>query len=341
MSTAAMLGIDISKRELACTLIYAGTEQPAWQRAVPNTTAGFAKLLKATPPEASWVLEPTGRYGLALVKEAQAAGRNVLLAPPRKAKQYLASLDQRAKNDPLDSYGLAMFGLSRAMTQPLAPYPTKSEKVDRVDQLLSARKGLSRAIARLKLQRAELPYAVEPLTNAIEAMEKELKALDKQIAAETKDAPEFEAAKRLMQVPGIGTVTATAVVSRLAAKQFAHPDQFVAYLGLDLRVRESGKRKGKTALTKEGDAELRRLLYLCAQASQRCKDSPFKAQYEREKAKGLPTTGALCAVARKMARLCWSIHKHGTSYDPARVYQRPPKPEPLAAVDPPAAWPDA
>ena len=51
----------------------------------------------------------------------------------------------------------------------------------------------------------------------------------------------------------------------------------------------------------------------------RTKDSPFRAQYDRERAKGLPKTAAYCAVARKMARLCWSLHKHGSAYDPQRV----------------------
>jgi transposase len=84
----------------------------------------------------------------------------------------------------------------------------------------------------------------------------------------------------------------------------------VAYIGLDVDKRESGKRKGERGLTHQGDAELRRLLYLCAQANLRIQDSPFRQQYERERAKGLSSTAALCAVARKLARLCWSLHKH-------------------------------
>jgi hypothetical protein len=63
-------------------------------------------------------------------------------------------------------------------------------------------------------------------------------------------------------------------------------------------------------------------LYLAAQSNLRSKDSPFSAQYEKERAKGLSSTAALCAVARKLARLAWSLHKHGTSYDPSRVYQQ-------------------
>ena len=86
---------------------------------------------------------------------------------------------------------------------------------------------------------------------------------------------------------------------------------------------QSGRRKGERGLTRQGGAELRRLLYLCAKSSLRAKGSPFKQQYEREKAKGLSNKAALCALARKMAKLCWSIVQHGTEYDPNRVYQQP------------------
>ena len=94
-----------------------------------------------------------------------------------------------------------------------------------------------------------------------------------------------------------------------------------------MRVLASGlqsvHKKGEMGFTKEGDAELRRLLFLCASSSLLCKDTGFKDQYERELSKGLPTTAALCAVARKRTKVCWSIVAHGTRFDAARVYQQP------------------
>ena len=146
--------------------------------------------------------------------------------------------------------------------------------------------------------------------------------MDKQIAQLTAQHEEFSIATELRKVPGIGPVTAATLASRLAARPFSHSDAFVAYCGLDVGVRQSGKKNGQTGLTKQGDGELRRLLYLAAQANLKAKTSPFKAQYERERAKGLSTTAAMCAVARKLARLAWSLHKHGTAYDPQRVHQQ-------------------
>lgn len=119
-------------------------------------------------------------------------------------------------------------------------------------------------------------------------------------------------------------MTAATVAACLSSKHFAHPDQFVAYCGWDVQVRASGQHRGRGRLSQQGDAELRRLFYLCAQANLRRRDpaNPFKQQYARERAKGLPSTAALCAVARKLARTCWSLVTHGTTYDPARVHRQ-------------------
>lgn len=314
-----MLGIDVSKQTLVCTMLDPTTRRAQWTRDFPNTQAGIHRLLGETPPDTAWVLEPTGRYSTHVVKQAQSAGRTVLIAPPQKAQRFLESIQSRAKTDRLDSVGLALF----AVSVPLKPYPIKTEIVEQLDQLLAARKGIGETISKLKQQAAELPYAASPLLKAIEGLKAQQAELDRQLKAVTEKQEELAPlVSELLKVPGIGRVTATAAVSRLTSKEFGHPDQFVAYIGLDIAVRQSGKRNGDAGLTKQGDAELRRLFYLCAKANLRVAESPFRAQYERERKKGLTTTAALNAVARKLARLCWSLVKHRSSYDPDRVYRQ-------------------
>ena len=314
-----MLGIDVSKDHLSATLLDPRTQKVAFSVQVENTASGVATLLHKTPAGCDWVLEPTGRYSLFVVQQAKRAGQKVLLAPPRKARAFLASLPTRAKTDRLDSVGLVHFAVSVA----LSPYPVKEPGVEQIEQLLCARKGISQAMSRLRLQQSELAHARTYLQEAIASLKQQQKARDRQIAALAKQQPGFGCMAQLLKVPGIGKLTAAAVTARLESKQFAHPDAFVAYIGLDVTTRQAGKRAGKQGLSRQGDAELRRLLYLCAQASLRADASPFKLQYARERAKGLSSTQALCAVARKLAKLCWSLHAHGSVYDPKRVYQAP------------------
>lgn len=316
-----MLGIDVSKDTLACTLLDPQTQKPIWNRTVPNTPSGVNRLLRQTPVESHWALEPTGRYSILAATVARQAGRQVLLAQPKKARDFLRSIQSRAKTDALDSHGIGLFALCR----PLPPYPLKSIVVEQLDQLLSVRKSISASLASFGLQAKQLTHAAPALEPVVAALEAQKTEVDRQIAALASTEPEFSIAAELEKVPGIGKVTAATLASRLTGHTFGHSDQFVAYCGLDVGVRQSGKKNGQTGLTKQGDPELRRLLYLAAKANVRAKNSPFKVQYEKELAKGLAKTAALCAVARKLARLAWSLHKHRTTYNPGRVYQQKPE----------------
>lgn len=325
-----MLGIDTSKETLSVSLLDPQDRTLRWQEEVPNNLTGFRKLHAKTPAGQAWVLEPTGRYGEALVRFAREVGRTVLLAEPRRAKAFLRSVQRRAKTDRLDSLGLALFALS----QPLPPYPQKPAALEKLDQLLSARRGLSEALTRLTKQMQELPYARESLRPAVDDLKDRLAELDQQIRDATQEETLKPHVARLRNVPGIGPVTAAALASRLLAKGFGSSDQLVGYVGLDVQVRESGKRRGRGKLTKQGDAELRRLLFNCARAAVLARNAPFRQQFAREREKGLSSTAAYCAVARKLARLSWALVHHEGTYEADRVYTRPAK-APVVAGDAP------
>lgn len=329
-----MLGIDVSKATLACTLIDPTNHQVVWEATYPNTPHGVASLLGRTPQQTPWVMEPTGRYSLCVAKPASAAGRQVLMAPSRSARLYLQSRHSRAKTDRLDSKGLAYFALAQPYSEPLPAYPIKSETMEELSQLLSARKGLALSISRLEQQIEELPYAAEHLKRAVADLKRQRKELDHKIQTLTADQKRFPHVQRLRGVQGIGPVTAAAAACCLQSRSFGHSDQFVAYIGLDVGIVQSGKRQGDRGLTHQGDAELRRLLFNCARAAVLSKESPFKDQYERELKKGLSKTAAYCAIARKLARLCWSLVRHNAEYDPQRVYVQPKKKQTDSAEEP-------
>jgi transposase len=202
----------------------------------------------------------------------------------------------------------------------LKPFVLKEEALERLSQLLGARRLLASSRAAFRQQAAALPYARRALQPAIRALAQQIRGLDQDLARRARQQP---AIAQLQAVPGIGPISAATLAVRLKSSIFASYDQFVAYVGLDLRVSESGAHRGRRRVSHHGDAELRRLLYLCAQASVRTKGSPFAVQYQRELAKGLAPTQALCAIARKMAKVTWALVRTGAPYDPDRVYQPP------------------
>jgi transposase len=317
----AAIGIDVSKARLDCALVELGRDKPRWEKQVARTPAGVAQLLAKTPAGVPWVMEPTGRYSQEVALLAAEHGQQVLLALTKPARQVLNGLSHASgRTDRTDGIGLGRY----ALFAHLRDYPLKSEVMDELDQAISARASLAAALSRLRAQQRDLPRAARRYDRAIAALESELEELDRELAGRVRSEPDLATARELDRVPGIGAVVALAVANRLEEKQFDHPDQFVAYCGWHLTFKDSGQKQGRRKLSKHGDGELRRLLYLAAMANLHCKESPFKDQYHRELAKpGMTTTGALCAVARNLARVCWSIHRHGTSYDPQRVNRQP------------------
>jgi transposase len=312
-----MIGIDVSRDTLAVACWDASCQEIVWTCEVPNSRDGLADLVARSAPGESWALEPTGRYSELAVRAAWASGRRPLLTPPKAARKFLSSLNLRAKTDRLDAKGIARY----AALVSLRPFVLKDEAMEELAQLLAVRRSLAHSLTTFRLQAQSLPRMKERLAEVIRALNEQVRAVDQELAKRGRQEP---AVKQLQQVPGIGLVSATALAIRLKSMHFVSYDAFVAYVGLDLKVSDSGEHRGQRRLSHHGDAELRRLLYCCAQASLRAKHSPFQQQYERELAKGLPTSGAICAVARKMAKVAWAMVRSGQEYDPDRVYRRPP-----------------
>jgi len=101
--------------------------------------------------------------------------------------------------------------------------------------------------------------------------------------------------------------------------RFARLDQAVAYVGLDLQVRQSGQWKGQVKLSKRGSGRVRRVLYLAALRSLTLPDSPFAAYSHRLVARGLKGREALTAVMRKMLIVACHLLRSNQTYDPAKV----------------------
>jgi hypothetical protein len=70
----SMLGLDGSKAWLSFSLHEPTSQHRLAYGTVPNTPTGHQQVLAQIPAEHPWVLDPTGRYGEALVATARAAG---------------------------------------------------------------------------------------------------------------------------------------------------------------------------------------------------------------------------------------------------------------------------
>ena len=129
-----------------------------------------------------------------------------------------------------------------------------------------------------------------------------------------------KAAKGLQSVPEFGRKTVAVLRAELGdVTRFGRADQVVAYAGLDIQVRQSGKWKGEAKLSKRGSGRLRRLLYLTAVRSTRLQESAFGQYYHRLVARGMKKVEALMAVMRKMLLVAYRLLRTEETYDASKV----------------------
>jgi transposase len=104
--------------------------------------------------------------------------------------------------------------------------------------------------------------ALEPLIRQIDALDEAIEAIDREIEA---SARTDEAAKRLMTIPGVGPVTATALLATIQDfGAFSSGREFAAFVGLTPREHSSGGKPRLGRITKMGDRYLRKLLVVGA-----------------------------------------------------------------------------
>lgn len=77
--------------------------------------------------------------------------------------------------------------------------------------------------------------------------------------------------KRCPAIEGVGLLTVVALNMAFLHGSFRNGDALIAVLGLDVQIKESGRYCGKRTLTKQGDAQVRRLLHNAAMPAVRTK----------------------------------------------------------------------
>jgi transposase len=162
---------------------------------------------------------------------------------------------------------------------------------------------------------------VRELETCIDALERELRAV----------AAADPVATRLRDIPGIGLLTATALVGTVGhIHAFHRGRQFASWLGLTPREYSSGAHRRLGGISKRGDVYLRCLLTHGARAVLRAAHRRTKAQEPLTQLHQWALTvqtrrghnKATIAVANKLGRIVWAVWTRDVAFDP-----RPARPE--------------
>jgi transposase len=305
-----ILGADVSKEwlDLNCFGAEAVTR-------IDNTQAAIDVFLKPYRG-AAIAVEATNCYHELLVARALRRGLIVYLISGYELKHYAAAIRRRMRSDPIDAQLLARYLAHERET--LVPYQPKSHKLTQFAQLLKRRSLLVK-----QNQQRHQSFGDVPALRTIERMlaqqhRRAIALIDQQLKALSRELGWSSDVARLDAIPGFGPLSSYALLLAYRSGHFVHRDPFVAYLGLDVRAKDSGKHIGKRKLTKHGDGEYRRLLYCAAMAAARSQ-SYFKMRYQTLIGRGLAKTAALIVIARQLARLAFLLLNRQIDFDPSRL----------------------
>jgi transposase len=163
-----------------------------------------------------------------------------------------------------------------------------------------------------------IPEAARPILSLLVAQLRSLNdrvaVLDREIARRAREDAE---AKRLMTIPGIGPITATALAALAPpATTFKRGRDFAAWLGLTPLQRSSGGKQKLGETSRMGERTLRRLLIIGASAAVRwamrkgsTADPWLSRMLERK-----PPMLVIVALANKTARIVWALMAKGGTY---------------------------
>jgi transposase len=155
------------------------------------------------------------------------------------------------------------------------------------------------------------------LHDRLRTLDERILAYDRKISALAKAC---EPARRLMEIEGVGPVTATALVASVGnASAFKSGRQFAAWLGLTPRQNSSGGKTKLGSISKRGDVTLRTLLIHGTRSVLRLttgKTDRKSVWAEALKERSCANVAAV-ALAAKNARIIWAMLSRGTEYQVA------------------------
>ncbi len=322
------VGVDISKDTFNASIIQLTESleiKVIANSKFGNEHEGFIHLLKWVNERkkdevgVSYTMEATGVYyeGLAYFLHERDEVVHVVL--PNKSKKYIESLGTKSKTDKIDAQALGRMGVERQLRR----WNPCSKLFKGLRCLTREKEALVQERTMVKNQLHSVLHTMEAEKNTVTRSNERIEYLTAQIdKVETdimnvikSDKELYQNVKRILTIPGIGLATASVLIAETNGfAAITSIKQLTSYAGYDVRIRESGKWKGQSKISKKGNSHIRAALFFPACTASNYNEA-LKEDFKRIKNDKKIAMVANTALQRKLLGIVYTIWKNNTIFD--------------------------
>ncbi|MBD3613176.1 IS110 family RNA-guided transposase [Kingella kingae] len=317
-----VIALDISKSTADCFL---KTSTKTATLKITNDIAGCLEIDK-------WIkqhrirkliiaMEATGIY-YEKIANYLATKHDVTVINPLKIKEYGKSQFSRTKTDKADAKLIAEYA-SRHHDK-LDIYQSPSDIQYELNKLISLQSQLNLQLHQeMNRKHASQTEFVKNAHQAIiDAITEQLELTQAEIAQLiAKQDKMNQQCKNLLSIPAIGDKTAPIILHYLTTRKFTNMNKFMAFAGLAPKIEQSGESVNKKCgLSRYGHKRLKAAFFYLALVAYNCNYFPQLVQNLQKANK--PKMVIIEAIMRKLAKLCYCIHKSQKPFDKSRYQSK-------------------
>lgn len=293
MEREKSIGIDVSKAKLDVYCTGDGEE-----KSFENSTRGIRELKKFCSKHCPEIIavESTGKYHREVSRTLSESGFSVLVAQPKRVRDFAKGLGFLAKTDSIDARCIALYG----QKSELPPVEPVSKEQELLKDMVSRRQQLVEDLAREKTRLSSTPKQLQAsLKRVIGFLQKEIKKTNSLIESQLEkcDGAQHKCLI-LCSAKGVGKIVAATLLACLPEIGTLSKRQVASLCGLAPFNHDSGGFQGKRSIF-GGRATVRSALYMAALSAIRF-DAAFALIYQKLLKKGKPKKIALTAIMRKL-----------------------------------------
>lgn len=320
------VGVDVGKDNLSICLAYQNRTQSVFE--IKNTQLEINEFMQNNlfQYNRKIVMESTGRFHLLPAIMFSENQLDVRVINPLISKKYSASSVRKVKSDKQDAIMLSTIALKEEKLPEAFNFTRKQLGIKKKISLISS---LEKQVQQLNSiakdfsetkQTLEIPFSETEteIFKTIKMLTQQKNKLEKEVEKDSNQNNFNKYGKTFSSIAGVSPYVATVASMFFSDQYLESPKQWIAFAGLDVSVRQSGKWKGRCSLTKRGNAYLRKRLFSAAWGA-KMHSEEFRKYYDKLRSSGRNYVEALIIIARKIVRIMFTLVKNGTLFNPEKI----------------------